>query len=111
MNHKGPRRTFILHTIRGKTRWYVNCLDYKTVPWARVVMQNHIGRELLPSEVVHHRNGDSEDDRLENLELFNNHAEHMRVEYERGVLSGLAIGPLFVKNRESDGKFTRSQVA
>ncbi len=52
--------------------------------WARVVMWNEIGRELLPAEVVHHINGDSEDDRPENLQLFASHSEHMRAEAAAG---------------------------
>lgn len=36
----------------------------------RYVMTQHIGRELLPEETVHHRNGDRTNNSLENLELF-----------------------------------------
>lgn len=34
------------------------------------VMQQHIGRKLTPDEVVHHKNRDRGDNRLENLELM-----------------------------------------
>lgn len=36
----------------------------------RLVMERMIGRELLPTETVHHRNGQRADNRPDNLELW-----------------------------------------
>jgi len=46
----------------------------------RFVMSQHIGRDLFPEETVHHVNGDRQDNRIENLELFSSrHGPGQRV--------------------------------
>lgn len=53
----------------------------KLIAEHRYVMEQYLGRELLPTETVHHRNGDKQDNRLENLELWSSrHPRGQRVE-------------------------------
>lgn len=53
------RYVYVYDPVRGN-----NVLEH------RVVMEGILGRPLLPTETVHHKNGNTKDNRPENLELW-----------------------------------------
>lgn len=62
----------------------------------RHVVEQSIGRYLLPSEQVHHRNGDKADNRLENLELCQNDEDHKK--YHVSFVDKELFADIYVKN-------------
>ena len=52
----------------------------------KLVMEKHLRRYLLSEERVHHINGIKDDNRIENLQLFKNHSEHMKIHLPKGKI-------------------------
>jgi hypothetical protein len=57
----------------------------------RLIMAKFLGRCLESTELVHHRNGDKTDNRIENLELISSRSKHMS-EHIEGFISGYQKG-------------------
>ncbi len=73
---------------------------------SRVVMARHLGRNLHSREIVHHKNGITVDDRIENLELTTN-GSHSR-DHNKGYTDGYAKG--LIDGRDKQITELRQQV-
>ena len=68
-------------TGKPKHTYKTMTVDGKQVRVHRYLIEQHLGRKLESWEHVHHINGDSHDNRLENLAVLSN-AAHQRIELE-----------------------------
>ena len=65
-----PRRRAAGEGYHNRDGYFKVTHDGRKIFEHRLVMEQHLGRALLPSETVHHLNGIKDDNRLENLELW-----------------------------------------
>ena len=68
------------------------------IPEHIAIMEKHLGRRLSKEEVVHHRNGNRQDNRVSNLEIMKR-SEHCSLHAREAVQ---------LKNRNEHGQFIAS---
>lgn len=66
--------------VKKPDHMFANSMGY--VRLHRLVMEEILGRFLLPEEVVHHKDGNPQNNDPENLEIFHRNGDHIRREWE-----------------------------
>lgn len=87
-----PQDLKVLAVVKKGDYYYLRIPDHPRstrhgyVLQHRFVMESHLNRFLLPLEIVHHKNGDKKDNRIENLSLSTSSAHssyHARERVEK----------------------------
>ena len=83
---KKKKDGYILVLISSGSPYY-KMNDSGYIRRSRLMMAESLGRCLNPEEIVHHCNGITNDDRIENLKLLKNHSEHATLHHGLRKLS------------------------
>ena len=69
-----------MHKNEGRLMAYIRETK-QVVSYPRVIMENFLGRKLLPEEEVHHKDGNPLNNEIDNLEVMTK-AEHLKIHAE-----------------------------
>lgn len=63
----------------------------------RVIMEEFLGRKLLPNEIIHHINGLKNDNRIENLKLYQNNTTHAKENHSLGRIKRMKLRKFYIR--------------